>query len=174
VIAGIAFARRRRRLAPARVHLTAAAEQLRTIVVVASKSANHTGLNFTTASSITWDQNTLDNGLLGNMHNTGSNTSRLRIDTTYMRDGYVELFGQVGLQNITSGEWVDLTIKKNGTTIVGRNIQSIATTTPCFQVHAPVQLTTTSDYYELFMQVQTDTSVDIVAAQSFFQMKVLQ
>jgi hypothetical protein len=158
-----------------RVHLTAPAAQIGFLGGVYTKSADLTAANFTSSTALTWNTNTIDTHLIGSaFHDTVTNTSRITMPTTY-KDLIIEISVQVSMSLATAADWADLIIKKNGTTVVGRNmLGSGGTTSPCLQASSQILQTTSADYYEAYLQVQSDASITIVAAQSHFQFKVLQ
>lgn len=160
------------------VHLTAPAYQLKTKVYRAGRSTDLTAQNFTTATAIPWnlaDYSSVGSGsgLVGSFHSIVSNTSRITMPTGFdlVR---CRFHGQVTLANITASEWVELKFRLGGSTIVGRSTHSSPSTTPTYQFTSPIAEYAVSDYMEMLIQVQTDTSVDIIASGSFFQLEILQ
>jgi hypothetical protein len=85
----------------------------------------------------------------------------------------------VSLQNVTSSDLITLQIKQNNLPLssvggVGGIMRSAqATTTPVVEVRTPPIITTGTDYFTAHLTVGTDTSVDIVATESFFSIEVL-
>lgn len=135
------------------------------------KSGNQTGLNLTTATAVAWDAEVRDTGAY---HDTVTDNSRL----TIVADGKVRIRGQVQLLNATSGIWVVATIRKNGSQAYdgfGKNSVSAPLTSPTIQVQTALLDVVATDYFELFIQVQTDTSVDIEGTTgSFFELEVVE
>lgn len=161
-----------------RVHLTAPAYQLRSLAYRAGRSTDLTAQNFTTATAIGW--NALDyssvssgSGLVGSFHNTVTNNSRITMPTGF-DSVRCRFHGQVTLANITASEWVELKFRVGGSTIVGRSTHSSPSTTPTYQFTSPIAEYNVSQYIEMLIQVQADTSIDIMASGSFFQLEILQ
>jgi hypothetical protein len=157
-----------------RVHVVAPARALSWRGAWVTKSANQTAANYTSATAIAWDSS---------VHGTttfwssGANT-RLTVPSTWPTT-YVRLIAQVSLQNVTSSDLITLQIKQNNLPLssvggVGGIMRSAqATTTPVVEVRTPPIITTGTDYFTAHLTVGTDTSVDIVATESFFSIEVL-
>lgn len=158
-----------------RVHLAAIAASLNRVGGVYRPTSNITSQDFTTATAIPWDTKNWDNEPTGfGLHDPVTNNSRILLP-----DGYdpclVRLSGQVALANITVADYVELSIRINGgSTPMARTTNYVATTTPAFQVTSKIDYSGTANYFELFLKVGADNSVDIVANQSWFQIEVLQ
>jgi hypothetical protein len=136
---------------------------------LAYKSANLTAQNLTSASVVTWNSEDYDTH---GFHDTGVNPERLTVPTGVARK--VKLSAQITLASITADLWVLLEIRKNGSaayTGVGRATAEVGTTTPSVQVETGVVSVVAGDYFELWITVETDTSVDITAASSWFQIE---
>jgi hypothetical protein len=164
-----------------RVHVVAPARVLSWRGSIVTKSANQTAANYTSATAITWDSRLRDTGVSDGtgtaFWSSGANT-RLTIPAAWGTI-YVEIVAQVSLQNITSSDLVTLQIKQNNAALttsgnVGGIIRSAqATTTPVIEVRTPPLITTGADYFTTHLTVGTDTSIDMVATESFFSLKVL-
>ncbi len=129
------------------------------------KASDLTGQNITTATAITWDTETYD---YGGWHDTGSNTSRMTVPTGVTR---VRLLGQIRLENVNANNWAAAFVKKNGSAAFDGPPEQLignASSSVFVQIVSPVLEVTAGDYFELFGQVQSDTSVDIKAQTSWF------
>ncbi len=159
-----------------RVHLAFTAMQANLVGGSWSKTADLTGQNFTTATALTWNHMDWDTDPTNiGFHSNSTNPSRIVLPPAGYDNCKVRLFGQVALANITVADYVELTIKLDGATIIGRSTGYVATTTPCFQIDSGMLFGVGGgDYFELLIKVGADTSVDVVAAQSRFQLEVMQ
>lgn len=163
-----------------RVHLVANAYMLQSKAFSTIRSSNLTAQNFTTATAIAWNSassniNTMQpySGTIAAVHDSVTNNSRLTIPTGF-ENVSCKFLCQVSLQNITASEWVELKIRLDGSTIIGRNTCASPSTTPTYQVASQVFQLGSAQYAEALIQVQTDTSIDILSAGSFFQIEILQ
>lgn len=163
-----------------RVHLTAPAYQLQVLGFRAIRTTNLSSQNFTTATAIGWDSSAYDtttpNGGPGitPFHSNVSNNSRITIPTGFER-ATCRFHGQVALQNITASEWVELKFRVDGgSTIIGRRTAASPSTTPTYQLESPLIELSDTQYVEMMIQVQTDTTVDLLAVNSYFEIEVLQ
>lgn len=136
------------------------------------KAGDLTAQNLTTAAAITWDTDEHDTHAF---HDTGSNTSRMTVPAGLCKR--IQLRGQVSFSLVTADVFTQLTIYKNGSAAypgVGIQYVESGTTTPVLQVETAVITPADGDYFELYAQVETDTSVTIVAASSWFQLEVVE
>lgn len=136
------------------------------------KAADLTAQNLTTAAAVTWDTDSYDTHAF---HDVGSNTSRMTIPAGACSK--VRLKGQITLASATADIWLLAEIRKNGSASyvgAGRNMVEVGTTTPSIQVETGIITVAAADYFELFITVETDTSVTITAATSWFQLEVLE
>lgn len=150
--------------------LTAAATAHRGALVY--KASNLNAQNFTTAAAVTWDTENYDTHAF---HDTSSNTSRLTIPTGVCSRVRVE--GQITLSGLTADNWVMLAVYKNGSaswTGAGIRYHETGQTAPSYKVESAIVTVAAGDYFELYIQTESDTSVDIVAATSWFQLEVIE
>lgn len=134
------------------------------------KAADQTGANYTTSTAIAWDSEEYDTS---SIHDTVTNNSRLTVPSGV---AYVRLSAAVRVNNVNVDMWSQLIITKNGggafvgigqiSTEVGVNTIYLTTTTAIVPVSA-------GDYFDVRLIVETDTSIDIVAAQSWFAMEII-
>lgn len=134
------------------------------------KASNQTGANYTTATAVGWDQEARDTD---SIHDNVTNNTRLTVPSGFTE---VELRGQIVLASGTADDFVQVDIRKNGSGTyngAGKAIWEAGATTPQVQVFTAVLTVTGGDYFELFLRTQTDASVDITAADSWFEMKLI-
>lgn len=133
------------------------------------KSADQTAANYTTATAVAWDAEEYDDAAI---HDNVTNNTRLTVPTGVTR---VRLLGEIALSAVTSDLWVSIHTQKNGATYIGRSYvrSEIGTTTPGIAFSGPILNVTAGDYFELVLQNETDTSITITAASSWFAMEIL-
>lgn len=159
-----------------RVHLIASAYQLKWRGAYAFLSTDQTTKNFTTAAAIAWDGTNPDTD---STSGTGTGfwvvgtPNELLIPSTGYDQTIATLFGQVGLSLETAAEWVELTIKTSGS-VIARQRHHLTTTAATFQIQSPIVTLGAADTCQLFVQTQTDASVTVVAADTFFQLDIRQ
>jgi hypothetical protein len=126
------------------------------------RTADLTGQDHSTAAAIAFNDENYDTD---SWHDNSTNPSRLTVPTGVTA---VDLSAHVKVTNITADEWALVQFYKNGTAIDGlaqrvetggteRNISLTALGVECVA----------TDYFELFLQVETDTSIDIDADSTF-------
>ncbi len=159
-----------------RVHVAASAGVLNVRGCTFRLTSNATAQDFTTATAIPWDYRDWSNDPTGGgfFHESITHPSRLTLPDGY--DGsLVRLSGQITLTNITAADWVELKIRGDGgSAALGRTTVSVPTTTIGIPIVSKILFAGVANYFELFVQVGADTSVDVVAADSWFQLEVLQ
>jgi hypothetical protein len=108
------------------------------------------------------------------LHNTVTNNSRLTIPASWP-SACVRLSAQVRLLNITADQWVQLSMKMNGVgAFVAVATFETGSTTPAYQLFSPEIYCSAGDYFELSIQVESDTTVDIDSTGSWFRIEVIQ
>lgn len=139
---------------------------------LAKKAADQTAINFTTAAVVTWDgADVLDTDAF---HDPVTNNSRMTIPSGI---SLARLSACVTFANITADSYVTLIIRKNASaTYDGRAAITVESSlvTPSVSVVGPVIPVIAGDYFEVFATVETDTSVDITAALSWFAIEVVE
>lgn len=151
------------------ISLTAAAMTHKGALV--RKAANLAAQNYTTASALTWDTTVRDTH---DFHDPGVNPSRITIPVGLTK--LIRLKAQVTFANLTADNWVLLSIYEGGATgWVGQGITHTETgqTGPSYGVETAIIAPADGQYYELFVQTESDTSVDVVAATTYFQLEVV-
>lgn len=161
-----------------RVHVIVSAYQLRWRGAVAYLGTDLTAQNFTTSTAISWsgtNPDTDSNFGTGNGLWAGGQPTRLTMPATAYDNTTVKLCAQVSLSLATVGEWCELKFKLNGSTVVGRQTFYISTTTPAFQLCSYQPLSVAfNDYFQLFVQIQTDTSVSVLSADTYFTLEMVE
>lgn len=133
-----------------------------------TKLTDQTAQNLTTATAITWNLASYDTD---GWHSTAVNTSHLTVPARVIK---VNVSASVVLNNTTADEWASLVIRKNGVENyigaaachVERGGTSVFLTATALGV--PVVET---DYFEAYVQVEADNSVDILANRSNFSIQ---
>lgn len=138
-----------------------------------TKSANQTTADYTTATAISW--NTEVGGYdTDNIHDNSIQNTRLTVPTGVTK---VSLAGQADLASVTADQWVLLTIRKNGSPAyvgAGRQASEIGASAPTIQARTADIDVTAGDYFELFMQIESDNSVTVNAQSTWFQMRIIE
>lgn len=155
-------------LATAMGDILAAAPSYRGAMV--KKAADETGANFTTAAAIAWDAEEEDTDAF---HDNVTNNSRLTVPSGVTR---VRVGVYVQTANTTANNTLSLRIRKNGSTSFmgggGANAESSFTSDRVQAFTWPIAVTA-GDYFEAFLQSESDTAIDIVAAESWFAIQVV-
>lgn len=132
------------------------------------KDANQTTADFTTAAAVPFNTEVYNN--------SGwevSNQSRLQVAPNVR---VVQVGGQVGISLSTTDTWKQLDIRKNGSSAYDGFAATLtdtgATGSPLNVVSGPLYVDET-DYFELFLQEESDTSITVQAANSFFWIRAL-
>lgn len=147
--------------------------QVRTIIyngAMVKKSADQTGANYTTATALAFDAETYDDG---GWHDNAVNNTRLTVPSGVTR---VDIAATVRLVNVTAGLTGIIEVRKNGSAdfngfigihqlsaFVSRSMNICGIGIPC----------AAGDYFELFLQVETDTSVDVIAVRTTFSIRAV-
>lgn len=129
------------------------------------KASDLTGQDMTTATAIVFDSEGYDTD---SYHDTGSNTDRLTCSTA----GYYLVTAQLKLANATATETLSLLISRYNSSAVlqeSRGQLTVpSTTAPLVQV-SNFFAVTADDFFRMRVTVEADTSVDIIAAETFFE-----
>jgi hypothetical protein len=131
-------------------------------------NADLTGQNYTTAAAITWDGADVED--TDDFHDPASSNTRITIpvgmDGRYRLSALVTVAGH-------SGAWTEIEIRKNGAYTLGLGEQFIppaASTVKASMTSYPLECVA-GDYFEVFLLNATDTSVSVLAAESFFSIE---
>lgn len=139
-----------------------------------TKAADQTGANYTSTTAIAWDSEAYDTD---GIHDNVTNNTRLTVPPGVSK---VLLRGGVRLANAASIGLVGLYLFKNGSvTYPGSPGFSVASSggtqpTPALGIDSPVLPVIPGDYFELELQVNTDTSIDVTAQRSWFEMLIVE
>lgn len=150
--------------------VTAAAKKFRGALV--KLSADITGINATAGYTIGWTAETYDTD---SAHDNTTNNSRLSVPSGV---NYVRVAAQVSLNNLTAGNYTQLGLRKSGSSSFDGhavNFNQIGTIiNPTVVMMSPVlAVTGGTDYFEVALTVQSDTSVDITAVNSWFAIEFI-
>lgn len=132
-----------------------------------NRTASLTAQNFTTLTAIPFNQEIYD---YGGWHDNSSNPSRLTVPSGVDK---IRLVANVRSENKTAGDWIQIVITKNGTNVVGLPavfVENAAGTT-LLNVASGVVEVTAGDYFECRIQVESDTSSDVGAGQTWFSVE---
>jgi hypothetical protein len=144
--------------------------QLRTYIRTVSgamvkKAADQTAANYTTATAVAFDAETYD---VGGWHDNASNNSRLTVPSGV---SYVRVGGCVNVTLTTADTWKVTEIRKNGSNDYdGYAGQSVETgdTSVSITVNSGLLPVSPTDYFELFFQEESDTSITVRSAFTHF------
>lgn len=132
------------------------------------KAADLTGQNLTAGAVITWDTEIRDTH---GFHSTSSNTSRLTIPAGITK---VRITGALRINNIAASSVPRMFLSKNGSTALVQISGHNPSTSWGGVFDSGVLSVSEGDYFEMSFQNDTDTSVDITAATSFFDLEVVE
>ena len=137
------------------------------------KSVNQTGVDYTTATAVVWDQEVYDTD---GFHDNASNNSRLTIPAGVSK---VRLSAQVVGGSLTADLWFFAGLRKNGAAGtdwdgVGRSSTETGLTSGVANMVSAVTPVMAGDYFEVYLQVETDTSIDLFAGSSWFAIEVVE
>lgn len=152
-----------------RVSISLTARQVKFRGALVRKAADLTAQNYTTAAAIAWDQEAYDTDAF---HDNVTNNSRITVPVGV---SYVQLSACATLANITADAYTQLIIRKNGSaTYDGRGaiVVESGLVSPSISVVTPVLAVVATDYFEVFLLVESDVSVDITAVSSWFAIEV--
>lgn len=139
--------------------------------VLVAKAADQTTADYTTATAVAWDAETYEIG--GTWHDNATNNTRITIPSGYRR---VRVMAQIALSSHTADTWVSVDIRKNGAAFAGGPAQKIevgATDAFVNLVSPPLEVLP-GDYFETFLQVESDVSITVVAARSWMAVEAVE
>jgi len=134
------------------------------------KSADQTAANYSSATVVEWDAETRDSDA---WHDTVTNNSRLTIPSG-LGIKTVDLRGKIRVTDHTANLYTGIFIFKNGTQVydgTSANLFPSTLTLALVDITALDISCADGDYFQLFLECQTDTSVTVVAAQSTFTIR---
>lgn len=132
------------------------------VEVSVKRTADLTGQDHTTAAAIAFNDENYDTDT---WHDNSTNPSRLTVPSGATK---VDLNAYIKVTNITADEWVLIQFYKNGTAIDGlqQRVETGGTERNVSLTALGVECVAT-DYFEVFLQVEADTTVDIDADSTF-------
>lgn len=134
-------------------------------------AADETGADYTTATAVPFDEETYDTD---DIHDNVTNNTRLTVPTGVTR---VRLSGCAVITSLFTNQQVSLIIYKNGSFLYSGAAWQYAQTGSGglgISVHGPVLVVTATDYFELFIDTASDTSVTIEELRTWFAMEIIQ
>lgn len=139
---------------------------------LAPRATQITGVNYSAETAIPWDGEEYDTD---NFHSTTVNPSRMTIPPGVTA---VVLDTLVTLTDVSSTGEMFLFIKKNGGFLMG-GPQAIAmadatNSVPRASMTSPMLKVVPGDYFEVFIRVAGDTSVNLIANESYFALRVVE
>lgn len=135
---------------------------------VVKKAADQTAADYSTATAVAWDAEISDTSTI---HDNATNNTRLTVPSGVTR---VKLKVNLELANVTADTWVAVKMRKNGAAFDGQGSQSVETGNTTVYLNAESAVVTVSggDYFDVTLQAE-DTSIDVVAAGSWFSMEIV-
>ena len=135
---------------------------------VVKKSADQTAADYSTATAVAWTAEISDTDAI---HDNATNNTRLTVPSGVTR---VRLKFNFELANVTADTWVTAKMRKNAAAFDGQGAQSVETgnTTVHLNAESAVVTVTGGDYFDVTLQAE-DTSIDVVAAGSWFSMEIV-
>lgn len=134
------------------------------------KSADQTGANYSGGVVVGWNAEIYDTD---SIHDNATNNSRLTVPSGV---SYVRVLGQAYLNNVASNSATYVYLKKNGSQAFDGSVTATryqATLVEIAQgISSPILAVTAGDYFEMFVSC-ADTSIDILAAYSWFAMEII-
>lgn len=128
------------------------------------KAADLTGQDIRSLTTITWDTEVYD---VGEWHSLDSNTGRLTVPAGVSK---IQLSAAIRIVGNAADTWGSVQIQKNGAVAPGLPWQIVESgaTIVAAPIFSAVLDVVQGDYFEVKAQVESDSSVDIVAASSWF------
>jgi hypothetical protein len=140
------------------------------------KSADQTAANYTTATAVSFDAVSYDN-------NTGTDISLYSAGSPTVLtvpDGVskVRISAHVYLTNFTASKFVAVYIYKNGVSTVyagqGAAKVLVDATDADIGIVMPAISVVAGDYFEVYLQVETDTSITVNSWRTWFAMEIVE
>lgn len=131
------------------------------------KSADQTAADYSTKTAIAFNTEDFDTD---SIHDTVTNNTRLTVPSGVT---YVELWAQLSVLNQSTSATITLTFDKNGSSVVAKRADTQGTSSPAITFTSGPLAVVAGDYFEFSFTNVTDTSVTVVAADTFFGMQIL-
>lgn len=152
---------------------TAFVTTARTRGCLATKAADQTAANYTTLTAIAWDTETggYDTDAI---HDNSTNPSRLTVPVGVTK---VQLVACVDVSSSTADTWHRIVIGKNGAYANTLGMPGFSTelggTTCHMNLVSPIITVVAGDYFEVFLQTESDTSITVETNTSCFAMEII-
>ena len=135
-------------------------------------AADQTATNYTTAAAVPFDEEAYDTDTI---HDNSTNNTRLTVPTDVIK---VQLSGNVVVTLTTAEKWHNLTIRKGGVlNYIGSSDTysgGLNRTDISINISSPVLEVSAGEYFELFLRIETDTSVTVIDDRSWFAMEIIE
>lgn len=135
------------------------------------KSTDQTAANYTTLTAVAFDSEVYDTN---SWHDNSSNNTRLTVPSGVTK---VNVFASVHASSVSAGLSAGIIIEKNGSSSFdgasNQYAQNEQLESKIFSAALGVPVTA-GDYFELFFQQLTDTSITIDAARTMFGIRVVE
>lgn len=134
------------------------------------KSADQTTANYVTAAAVAWDAEDYDTDTI---HDTVTNNTRLTVPTGVTK---VKIGAGWDIGSLTANEYWAVDIRKNGSNNYNgwTGLVTASPLTSAFgSIWTPILTVVATDYFEVFFDAQTDTSVTVFAGFSWFAMEIV-
>lgn len=128
-------------------------------------SADQTLKDFSAGASVQWDAEDFDTD---GIHSTVTTPQRMTVPSGFV---YARVECGIYIQNVTAALSPIIQIRKNGTAIAATQGYNAGTNWGSTQTSGLVPCVA-GDYFDCFMQVSGDTSIDILAARSFLSIQL--
>jgi hypothetical protein len=134
------------------------------------KSVDQTAANYSGTTVVSWDQEVYDTD---GFHDNVTNNTRLTIPVGVSK---VRVSGCLYITSNTSGSFVLAEVLKNGAAYDGMatQITSTSAATNNTQTFSAVVSVSAGDYFEMYSLNQIDSSVTVIASQSWFAIEVVE
>ena|SRR5688572_24867232 len=135
------------------------------------KAADQVTADYTTATAVAWTGEEYEIG--GVWHDNATNNSRLTVPSGYRR---VRVTAQIGISAHTADTWVAVEIRKNGAAFMGGPAQKteVGATDGFVNLVSPPLEVSPGDYFETFLQTESDNSITVTAARSWMAIEAIE
>lgn len=135
------------------------------------RTGDQTAANYTTAAAIPFDAEEYDTD---GIHDNSANNTRLSVPSGI---SYVQLSANVQIAAGTATDWALLNLRKTGGGAFAgqpKVFWEVGTAAPILNFTSPVlAVTGGTDYFELMLQVETDTSITVDSDNTWFAMELI-